>query len=449
MSNDNKLLISKIKDNKYNEAVETTIQYYISGKAKEIDELILYLSEEKEQSKKFIDTIVKNIKTKENIREISSAIIGLINIAAKKGLYDLANQFIVGIPYNSIKAKSYARIAEIEQEQGNIETSLDYIEKALDYTEKIKNPSEKSQSYKEIALLVTKQNKFETAIKILKSINVDMEKSDAIQKILSSIIDERDINKRMEHLNQIADIAGTIKDANSKSESYIKITRAMINSNMVYEALSLARQIKDQNAKISTLGVIIDVMAKSGKSWEAKAVAGEAKEAAETLDNKNKNKSQSLSEVIEAQIKLDMVDEALDISEDVKDSGWKAMNMTIIAEAMLKNGLVDRAIELLSKSISLVEHLDSYGSQSTILTSISEVISTIDEEDENDLNPLFDKIISILKKFNDDSLIYTVLGYISNLGLLERYDYFRDKIKDYIESLDNEKIKHHLKSIIR
>jgi tetratricopeptide (TPR) repeat protein len=451
MGNDDNNLISNVKNEQFNQAVDNTISYIISGKTKEINDFIDFLNKDNLSANKYIKAIVNNIKTKENIREISSAVVELIKIIANKSYYKLTNQFIEGIPYNSIKAKSYTIIAEIEEEKGNNDETLKYIELALKFTEKIKSPTDKSQSIKIISLLIAKQNKFETAIKLLKSINVDSEKAHAIEKVLSLVIDEKDVNKRIQHLNLIADIAGTIKDANAKSESFILITRAMINSNMVYEALNLARQIKDQNAKISTLGVIIDLMAKSGKSWEAKAVAGEAKEAAENLNQKDKRRSQSLSEVIEAQIKLDMVDEALDISQDVKDAGWKAMNMTIIAEAMLKNNLVDRAIMLLEKSISLVEQIENFGSQSTVLSSISEVLSSIDYYDYNEqrLNQLFDKITTILKRIDDEDLIYTVLSYMSGLGIMDKYDYFKEKITDYIHDLKNDKLRNHLKSIVR
>lgn len=445
-----------IESGEYKECIESIIDSLVAGKKSLIDEFVEYFNTiDPDRKENFIKSTVELMKEKENIREIAIPFIELTKIFINTGQDDFVERFVKAVPFNSLKAKAYTTIANMLEENDERKRSAGYLEKALHTADSIGVAIEKSEVYSAISILMSIQGRFDSALDILSQIEIDSERAYSVKRILREIIsgkvstEKETKEQKVRLLNQLALLTSQIKDENLKSECFVYITREMIKSEMVYEALNLARKIKDEKAKISTLGVIIDVMAKSGNKWEAKAVVDEVKEAANNIEETDKNKSSALSEVIQAQIKVDMVDEALAISNDVSDTGWKAMNITLIAEGMVNNGMYDRAVELLAKSVELTENIDHAGSKSTVLSSVFEVLTAIDEKyDQEKLKPVFRMIMKVLRQITDDSFLYSIINYMYELDFLEKYEIMKNAIIKHIKTLKDEKVKKHILNII-
>lgn len=441
-------LIDFIQNKKYDEAVEKIITYILTGKIKPVENLILYIksSDEKEKDN-FIKTFLSKIE-KENDKDTGIVLSEMIKIMSQKEMFNLSESFILEITNKYLQAKLYIILAKTLEEKKFHRISVNMLKKSLEIAKKVSNSAERSELLAGMSVILAQQTNFDTVFKILDAIQIDSDKASVIKTLLREIVKIKDRDIKAELLHKTAVKASKIKDDNVRSDSFIKITKAMLNANMIYDALQLARQINDQKAKISTLGVIIELLAKSGQTWEAKSIADEAEEAASQIKETDKSKSEVLSEVINARIKLDMVDEALSISDDVKDAGWKAMNITSIAEAMIKNNLPDRALSLLEKSIELTKGIERAGSKTTIISSIGEVLASMENPNEEQVINILNSIMDILNTINDEEQIYTVISYVANLGILSHFEKFKKDIVELVESLNNEKLKSHLFKII-
>ncbi len=452
MSKDNSAdvkLIDFIKNQNYDKAVENIIDYILTGKIKPVEELILYIKTSGEDNKdNFIKTFLSKIE-KQSDKDISVVLSEMIKIMSQKEMFNLSERFILEVTNKSFQAKLYIILAKTLEEKKFHKISVNMLKKSLEIAKKINIRTERSEILAGISIILAQQTNFDTVLKILDAIQVDSDKAYVIKTLLREIVKVKNRERKAKLLHQTAIKASKIKDDNVRSESFIQITRAMLNENMIYDALQLARQINDEKTKISTLGVIIELLAKSGQTWEAKSIADEAEEAASRIKETDKDRSEVLSEVINARIKLDMVDEALSISDDVQDAGWKAMNITSIAEAMAKNGLRQRALSLLEKSIELTKKIEHTGSKITIISSIGEVISSMGNyEKSKTIIDILDSIMDILRTIKEEEQIYTVISYMATLGIISRREKFKKDIVDFIESLSNEKLKTHLNKII-
>jgi tetratricopeptide (TPR) repeat protein len=442
-------LIDLIQNQNYDKAVETIINYILTGKIKPVEELILYLKSSGESDRdNFIKTFLSKIE-KQSDKDISIVLSEMIKIMSQKEMFNLSERFIVEVTNKSLQAKLYIILAKTLEEKRFHKISVNMLKKSLEIAKKINIRTERSEILAGISVILAQQTNFDTVLKILDAIQVDSDKAYVIKTLLREVVKVKNREKKAELIHQTAIKASKIKNDNVRSDSFIKITRSMLNENMIYDALQLARQISDEKTKISTLGVIIELLAKSGQTWEAKSIADEAEEAASHIKETDKDRSEVLSEVINARIKLDMVDEALSISDDVQDAGWKAMNITSIAEAMAKNELRKRALSLLEKSIELTKKIEHTGSKITIISSIGEVLAFMgDYEKSKTIISILDSIMEILRTINEEEQIYTVISYMATLGIISRCEKFKKDIVDFINSLSNEKLKTHLNKII-
>lgn len=442
-------LVTLLKENKYKEASEQIVDIIISGKKHLVEEFILHLNEtDISNQKKFIETLTGLMKEKNKLKEFSSPTIELIKLIAEKNLFDLAESFIINLPVYSLRSRSYSSIAFILEKKGERNESNKYLEKAIESANKIKSLKEKSEALSPISILMIFQDRYDSSLDILENIKSDAERTFTVKKVLVKIINIKDKNRKINYLHQLANIASEITDEKLKSDCFVYITRAMIKSKMINDALELARKIQDEKAKISALGVIIDVMTKYGLKGKAKGLVEEAEQAVSHIKESDEQRSQTLSEIIKAEIKVDMIDKALSISDEVKDIGWKAMNITLIAEAMAKTGYVEKAVDLLNKSIYLIKNIQSSGTKTTVLSSVAEVLCLLDTYEESTIKPVFDNIVTVLKEIMDKNVIYAFLSYLCGLGSINKHENCKKEIIKFINSIEDEKMKNQLLSLM-
>jgi tetratricopeptide (TPR) repeat protein len=248
-------------------------------------------------------------------------------------------------------------------ETSEFEEAQSLLYESIECATGINDEWDKSSAWECIANELTKQGKFEEALECLSNISVESYKNSALQPILNEWAKQGQLEKALLYARSMSDVDHKIGALAAISTELVQQGQFDVAKSAIKESLECAKGITHWFTQTLIFKFISDELTKQGNFDEAVECAG--------LIPNESDKCDALCSISCEMAKLGRFEEALTFARSISDVNWKCNSLSAISSLMSEQIQLDGALLVMQEALKIARNIDDESEKSSALKEIS------------------------------------------------------------------------------
>jgi len=291
----------------------------------------------------------------------------------QSGQFDQALTVVEAIRNDWDRATALKEVALAVAEKGEEIRAISIANRALAVAEIVGSESLQLEARSNLFQVLVTVGEFDQALKAVEAISNEWSKAAALKEAVLALAQSGNLDRALA-------ITEVIEDYWNKAAALMEVTLVLLQSEQFDQALTLAEVIEDDRYKAKTLREIVLTLVEKGEEIRAVAVADKALAIAKVVGDEALQ-LHTLGSMILVQIKIGQFDQALRMTETIRNEWNKVKVLEEVAEVLAQMGERAYATWVANRALMFVEMVMDKGDKALALKKVAQLLVLTGEKD--------------------------------------------------------------------